>query len=528
MAAPFRRKRQTQEEAKALLDTIGKANTTGEPVRFLANPTQKVFIEHRPFEGMVRPPDWPNDRNPRVVDLFSCRMGEGKSAALCWAIWYYTKHNPGAAALMIRDTWENLRDTTQKEFFHWFPEDVAGKYLKSEKLFEWLPHTGLTGTVSFLGMDDPKDAGKLQSRFYGIFCMDEPSPAAGTGGIDEMIFTTALGRLRQPRMQWYAAKLAQNNPDETHWTHKLFVDPGTPETSEFPGYSHFQTHEPENTKNLPPGYYQQMTKDLANRPDLQRRFVQGRFGFQQLGKPVVPLWNDDIHLVEQLEIVPGCEMWISWDGGLTPVCVIGMVAPSGVLLITDAVHEEDGGIYQLIDDQVLPLLETRYAKYRGLWHHTGDPALLSRDASDSRQSPVAVIKRTLGGAFQPGPKDIEPGINPLNRRISLLGPGGRGMIVVDKHRAKGVWHALRGGWHYATHQGGVVSPTPVKNHPHSDYGDAMRYLAGKLYPHGQERRAQKGRYATPGYAHYTAAQTGTMRTLAVPKKKVPKEFREIS
>lgn len=522
-----RKQRQTREEAQALLSTVDEARDKGFSIKFVANPTQKLFIEHRPFEGFVRPADWNPDINPRVVDLFSCRMGEGKSAALVWAVWFYTRYNPGAAALIFRDTWENCRDTTQKEFFRWFPEDVAGRYIKSEKLFEWLPQSGVTGTVTFLGMDDEKDAGKLQSRFFGIACCDEPSPAAGTGGISELVFTTALGRLRQPGMQWYAMKLAQNNPDETHWTYKQFVDPGTPPTETSLGFTNFQTTTPENTKNLPPGYYQQMTRDLAARPDLQRRFVAGKFGFQQLGKPVTPLWSDDVHLVEHLDVPPGCEMWLSWDGGLTPVCVIGLIAPSGVLLITDAMHETDGGTYQLIEDQVYPLLETRYAKYRGLWSHTGDPALESRDASDSRQSPVMKIRKMLGGSWHAGPKDLDPGVNPLNRRLSLLGPGGKGMILVDKHRASGVWHALRGGWHYATHTGGIVSPSPVKNHPHSDYGDVMRYLCGHLYPQGEEKHRVKGRYSTPGYARYTASQVGTQRTLKAPKLSLPKEFRSI-
>lgn len=460
------RPRRASDRARAVLEALEESQHAGTQVQFVANPVQKLFIEHRPFEGFVRPADWPAHLNPRVVDLFSCRAGEGKSAGLCWSVWFYTRHNPGAHCLLLRDTWENLRDTTQKEFFHWFPDGVMGKYVSSTKTFHWNPNTGLTGEVTFLGADDEKDAGKLQSRFFGLVAIDEPSPSAGTGGISELVFSIALGRLRQKGMNWYAAKLAQNNPDETHWTYRRFVDPGTPPSEKELGYTHFQTRTPENLKNLPPGYYEQMTADLASRPDLQRRFVAGQFGFQQLGKPVCPLWNDDVHLVDDLDVPSGCEMWISWDGGHTPVCVIGLIAPSGVLLITDAVSETDGGTYQLIEDQVYPLLESRYAKYRGKWSHTGDPALITRDQSDTRQSPVQVIRKLLGGLWVAGPKDVDPGVNALNRRLSLLGPGGKGMVIVSKKRAKGIWHALRGGWHYALHPGGTTSPTPVKNHPH--------------------------------------------------------------
>ena len=503
------------------------AATAPRYVKFIPNPVQKLFIEHRPFEGFVRPADWPKDYAPRVVDLFSCRAGEGKSAGLVWSVWFYTRHNPGASCMLFRNTWENMRDTTLREFFFWFKDGIHGTYVKSEKLFTWNPEIGLRGDVSFLGMDEEKDASRLQSRFYGLIGCDEPSPAAGTGGVEEMIFDIALGRLRQQGMQWYALKMAQNNPDESHWTHQRFVDPGTPDSAEAPGFTHFQTRSPENLRNLPPGYYESMAKDLKGRPDLLRRFVQGRFGFQQLGKPVTPGWSDDVHLADHLEPVPGGELWLSWDGGQTPVCVVTELMPSGVLLVLDAVGVEGGGTYQLIEDEVYTLLETRYAKFRGRWSHTGDPTLITPDQSDSRQSPVKVIKTTLGGHFFKGPVSIEAGVNPLNRRLGLLGPGGSGMILVDRVRAKGVWHALRGGWHLAKHSGGVTSPSPVKNHPHSDFGDAMRYLAAKLFPYGKERTARKGRYSSQGFARYAPATVGPAKTLRRDKVVLPSEFREL-
>lgn len=513
----------TPAGAEALLESAERGQ-----IRFIPNPVQKQFIENRPFPGFTRPADWDPDRNPRTVDLFSCRAGEGKSAAIVWSTYFYTKYNPGAACLIFRDTWENCRDTTQKEFFEWFPENVFGSYIKSEKLWEWLPWTGLKGTVNFLGMDDPKDAGKLQSKFFGMFGCDEPSPAAGTGGIDKSIFQFALGRLRQKGMHWYAAKMAQNNPDETHWTHQLFVDPGTHDTGEFPAFNHFQTKIPENLKNLPPGYYKSMMKDLADRPDLQRRMVKGEFGFQQLGKPVTPSYDAAVHLIDEIDIPLAGEMWLSWDGGHTPVCVIGIIVASGVLLITDAIGILDGGTYQLIEDKVLPILETRYAKFRGQWEHTGDPTLETTDQSDTNQSPVRKIKRMLGGGWHPGPKELDPGLNPLNRRLSLLGPGGKGMILVCKKHAAAVHYALRGGWHYEVHPGGVISPTPKKNHPHSDFGDAMRYLAGHLFPQGEQRVSKKLRYRGSAGASYTASSVGiTTKSLAKAKTVLPKEFRTI-
>ncbi len=495
---------------------MSSAQLITKSIRFEANPVQKMFLENRPFIGTVRPSDWPKDKKPQVVDLMSCRMGEGKSAGLCWGAWYYTKYNPGAHCALIRDTWENMRDTTMDEFLKWF--GMMGTLVKSEKRFDWAPP--MSGHVRFMGMDDEKDAHMLQSRDLGWFGMDEPSPAAGTGGIQAMIFETALTRLRQPGMQWYAAKLAQNNPDESHWTYKKFVDPGTE------GYNHFRTYKPENEKNLPPGYYKEMTKDLAGRPDLQRRFIEGEYGYQKEGVAVTPRFNEKVHVVSGLQPIKNSPLYLAWDGGLTPVCTFNQIAPSGIWYVLDCLVCEDGGIYQLIEDQVYDLLESKYAGFKGSWTHVGDPSLANREQADSRVSASRLIRETLGGRFIKGPIDIMSGTDPLNRRIGLLGPGGQGMIQVDRENAKPVWHALRGGWHYPKHSGDVVGSSPVKNHPHSDVGDTLRYLAGHLFPRGKQRRP-KGKFGRGKHATYNSSHIGTSKSLKKPVTAIPKEFRTL-
>jgi hypothetical protein len=149
---------------------------------FHPNPVQKSFIESR-----------------ATADLFSSRMGEGKSAAICWGALWHTRRNHGANWAILRDTWENLQATTMKEFFKWFPPGIAGEFHHTKR--EWTWASGLAeGTVVFLGADDPQDASKLMSRELAGFGMDEPAPAVGSAGIDELVFDIAMCRLRQPVM----------------------------------------------------------------------------------------------------------------------------------------------------------------------------------------------------------------------------------------------------------------------------------------------------------------------------------------
>lgn len=433
-------------------------------IKFDPNPTQKSFIESR-----------------AAADLFSSRVGEGKSAGLAWSIYYHTRHNPGAVWSLIRDTSVNLERTTQKEFFKWFPPGIFGTYKATSKTFTWAEGVG-KGEVIFLGLDDPKDASKLMSLELAGFAMDEPAPAVGSAGIDELVFDLGVTRLRQPGINWYGIKLAENNPDESHWTYEKFVLPGTD------GYRVHQPLAPENEQNLPAGYYANIRYQLRNRPDLVRRFVEGKFGFQQEGKAVTPEWADELHLGIGLIPVRQSELILLWDFGLNPTCIVTQVTPTGDWLILDAMVGEGIGVQQLLDTQVKPLLASRYKGYK--WRHIGDPNGAMREQSNSAMSAVRLLVRELGGPFRKGPASLHEGVQPLRAVLRQVN-NGHGLVQVDRDRAREVWHALRGGWHYNVTRTGVTSAEPLKN-IYSHPGDAMRYGAGVLYPLGKLLQPKRG------------------------------------
>lgn len=423
-------------------------------ITFVANPLQRQFIESK-----------------AKADLFSSRMGEGKSTALAWAALYHTRHNPGATWYLIRDTWENNQATTMKTFFEWFPPGIMGTFHATKRMFTWAEGIA-QGEVGFLGMDDPQDASKLMSRDMGGFGIDEPAPAVGSVGVDELIFDIAMSRLRQPNMKWYSAKLAENNPDETHWSYKRFVDPGTE------NFTLWQPNTPENSKNLPPSYYAELRKLWAHRPDLIRRFVEGDFGFQSIGKAVTPQWNDNYHLSLGLSPVPKVDLYVLWDFGHTPTAIITQRTPAGHWLILDSLVGDGIGTAELIADGVKPLLVDRYKGHT--LHHIGDPTGTTADQSSIMRSPVILIKKLLGGDWRPGPVKIMERVEPL-RAVLSRSTGGRSVVQVDRHRAPHVWHALRGGWHFHISRSGIVSGEPQKDgssHP----GDAMGYGAAVLFP----------------------------------------------
>lgn len=426
-------------------------------LNFKPNAMQRGFIESR-----------------AIADLFSSRRGEGKSTGLAWSIFYHTRNNPGAAWAVVRDTGVNLRTTTMKTFFEWFPPGICGSYNITNKEFTWAE--GLAkGTVTFVGMDDPQDATKFLSWELGGIAMDEPAPASGSAGIDEMIFDLGMTCFRQPGMKWYSMKLAENNPDESHWTYKKFVAPG------MDGYVLWQPPNPENERNLPPDYYEKMRASLAHRPDLQRRFVDGEFGYQVEGKQVTPQWNDKLHLVTGMNPLPRYETVLCWDFGLNPTCLVTQRTPLGHWNVLDSMVGEGIGTEELIVDWVKPLITDRYQKCP--LRHIGDPAGANREQSSSARSAVRVIKQTLGGNFKKGPVFWQERLAPTQAVLTRT-IGGHGLVQVDRNRAQQVWFALRGGWHYNVARTGVVSGLPKKN-IHSHPGDAFSYAAAVLFPLGR-------------------------------------------
>jgi hypothetical protein len=465
--------------------TLGKEYVT----EFHPNPVQQKFIESAPSfvndEGLT---EW-------GADLFSSRMGEGKSTALCWSIFAHTKNNPGAKHVIIRDTFENLRATTMKSFFEWFPPGIYGTYHQTHKTFTW--HEGVaSGTVEFMGADDPQDATKLMSREYAGFCMDEPSPSTGSGGIHEEVFDMAMTRRRQPGMKSYIAKLAQNNPDESHWTFRKFVSPGTP------GYRAFQPSTPENINNLPSGYYAMLRRTWQHRPDLLNRFVEGKYGFQAVGKKVTPQWSDDLHLATGLVPLPRWETFVLWDFGHNPTAIFTQITPMGLWLVLDALVGDGIGVEELIDQAVLPLIQQRY---RGCTlRHIGDPAGNQKEQTSIMRSAVREIIRRLGGTWRNGPVKPEERIEPL-RAVLTKTSGGRGIVQVDRQRAAAVYHALRGGWHFHVARTGVISGQAVKDE-HSHPGDAMGYGAAVLFPLG--RLSSEVKIPTSQQANYFGRGVG--------------------
>ena len=447
-------------------------------VDFHPHPTQRRFI-----------------RCKQPAALFSGRMREGKTTAIVWSIFDYALQNPTVDQLMVRDTFDSLERTTLQEFLFWFKD--MGEMKLSKKRFDWKVGD-IRSSMHLLGIDDPKDMTKLQSLQYGLAAMDEigPSVDVNSGGIPEDAFDFIFTRFSPKAAKWYGIRCAENNPDESHWSYRRFVDPGSD------GFIVFQPPEPENEENIRAGYYDDLDKNLAHRPDLLRRFGRsGKFGFTQVGKPVVKNWNEHLHLAERLRFVKGRDLVLCWDGGFNPTCIVTQIGAGGHWNILWAVVGEGCGVLELIEDEVIPIMDSLFRGHGRLVHY-GDLSMVTADQSTKYHSPVKTIIQKLGGRWHSGPKEVFhriEGIEYALRRVA----NGTGMMKVDKTYAKPVWHALRGGWHHKPTKGGHIGE--IEKDLHSHPGDAIGYGASMLFKNSIKKSKQGYKEHRPTYdnsAHY--------------------------
>ena len=468
-------------------------------LKFIANPTQHAAITSK-YEA----------------DLFSCRVGEGKSASLCMGSFHHQRHNPGAEHAFIRSTFVDLERTTMKEFMKWFTG--CGRYHAQKRYWKWHPEFG-GGGIYWFGLDDEKDVDRLRSMDLGGAFSDEVAPASDDGGLPESAFGMLQGRLRQQGMRWYKFMLATNNPDETHWTYRFFVDPGLDPSpredllpDQQPGYKLWKTAAPENLAHLPAGqgYYNRLAKvyERMGRADLVARFVEGKFGFTEKGVGVTAgQWDSEVHLVRgAIPFVEDVPIRAMWDFGHTPTCILSQLTPTGFWTQNYCFVGEREGVAELIEAHVLGVL-TAHAPWfsrDGMLMHTGDPNGETSDQSSYRSNAVKTILQLLGGTWAPGPPRLNDRVESARAALRRR-TGTQGFVQVSSTNAQRLYLALRGGWHFPKHRSGVIGSEPVKD-MHSHPGDAFGYGGAKWFPTGDPsevaRRMREDKDARPRPAGY--------------------------
>ena len=392
-------------------------------------------------------------------------------------------------AIWVRNTREQLNDTSIPDFLKWFPSGVAGVFQKTGLKF-LLKFGDVECLVLFRGLDDANDVRRVLSLQASFAVFDEFRE------IHPDVFEAVQGRLgRYPdgmmvphRPEWgvddkgnprmgcvddYGRPMKKlwgmsNPPDaDTYWENLLTDPPANTHVTIQPGG---MDPKADWLKYLPSNYYEDLM--LGKTEEYINVYIHAKFGRSLSGQPVFKAFEAPFHIAKNPlhAVINGIRpIIIGLDFGLTPAAVICQQDMRGRFMVLDEIVSEGMGIVRFCDMKLKPLIAERWPGAPVLV--VGDPA--GRQRAQTDESTVYDILKQKG--FQAIPAMTNSIVARIAAVDELLGRqiDGNAGFLVDP-RCKAVIGALRGKYRYRMKTTGEYDITPEKNDA-SHIADALQY-----------------------------------------------------
>jgi hypothetical protein len=416
---------------------------------------------------------------------------------------------------VIRNTYQQLSDTTIRTFLQWFPPYQFGDWTPSKHLYTIRAlraegdTCGAEIEVLFRALDRPDQLGNLLSLDLTGAWVNEGRE------IEWTIFQALEGRVgRYPRQQdggptWSGIFTDTNAPDVDSEWFKFFEETDHSErvallAEVIPGMTvenyrqlfkqpSGRSPQAENLSNLPLGYYQRLA--IGKDPEWVKVYIDGEYGFVIEGKPVWPGYNDTIHCPADKKMWPrpieGLPILRGWDFGLTPAVTFSQITPRGQWAIFDEMAATSMGADRF-SDEVLDHSARQYPRFE--FEDVGDPAGAQRAQSDEKT--CFQILHAKGIGIEPALQTLEIRIESVARPLRTLVDGGYPQFTLHP-RCKMLRRAMMGGYHFRRMRisGERYSENPEKNH-YSHIADALGYSGTRLFGSGLRTAVapRRGRY----------------------------------
>lgn len=490
---------------------------------FIASPTQEEFM-----------------LSTKYVRVLAGPIGGGKSVACAHELMRWAGDQaPNAAGerktrfLIVRNTSDQLRNTTQKTVFDWFPPGRVGMWKVTDKTLYIEADMG-DGTVMksewmFIALDTPDDVRKALSLeatglwgnearelhpevVDGLLMRVNRYPSAKDGGATRAgaIFDTNMpgedtwwqDKMENPPRNWsihiqppaampqdvYITKYNEDPPDDMVGVDNE-GDPWVIDTR----CDNFKYLSPNN-----PGEYYRETLEGKTK-DFIRVYLQCKYGRSLGGFPVYEkTFIPEIHIAEN-SLMPVMSqtypVTIGLDFGRTPAAVFCQMDPRGRFLVLSEVSGQNMGIERFIETLLRPHIASRYQ---------GVPLRIAPDPAGWQKtqvgeiSPVDVLK-------QKGFLVVRPGSNKPDLRIAAVETqltkmiDGKPAFLVDKGCSTLV-KGFKTGYRWKSNRKGDLEDTSPDKNEYSHIHDALQYACSVIGVHGaaqtsQRREIQPVRYA---------------------------------
>lgn len=442
-------------------------------------------------------------RSEKFISLAVGPVGSLKTTTALAKIFYHASRMAPCTdgirrsrCVWVRNTREQLRDTSIPDFLKWYKPGIHGTYLKSE--MKYVIRIGdVECEVLFRGLDDQDDVRRLLSMQLSFGILEEFRE------INPRIFEQLQGRLgRYPdgmlvphRPEWgvdrkgnpiegcvteegKANKLlwgVTNPPDfDTYWEEFLSEPPDNAHVTIQP--SAFAP-EADWVKYLPLDYYENLAEGKSE--DWVDVYIHAKFGKSLAGQPVHRSFNRDLHVSKtplKWNPIAAQPLIVGLDTALNPAAVIGQMSFDGRLMVFDCLHAEGMGGLRFLREKLKPLLTSKYPGARVII--VVDPAI--RRAETDERTILQIIKAE-GLAAKPALT------NKISARLAAVENfltrtvDGKPRILFDKEGCGMLLKALGGRYRYKikkpdTDDMQVDEAQPEKFHPWSDVADALQYL----------------------------------------------------
>ena len=418
------------------------------------------------------------------VSLVTGPVGSGKSSAAMLKIAYHAaRMKPGAdgirrsRAVVVRNTRQMLTDATIPTFMTWFPDGIAGTYVKSDTRF-LLRFDNVECDVLFRGLDDSNDVRRLLSLEVSFGVLDEFRE------INQEIFHALQSRVgRYPAKKMGGAVCddkaqspnyhiwgASNAPDrDTFWADYMESPPGNTAIFRQPSAL---SPEADWIEHLADGYYENIVQGKTE--EWIAVYVHNEFGRSLAGQPVFKAFNRDTHVAgsplkwNAASVNP---LIIGFDCGLTPTATIGQVDYSGRLLVYRAVTSDGMGALRFAREKLKPLLNNEFPGAKTIL--IGDPAGQQRAQTDER-SVFDILRAEKFVVKAARTNSIAARVAAVDTYLTRMVEGKPGFLIDPSCRE--LILAMQSKYRYKMKTTGEMEDTPEKNHPWSDLADSLQYL----------------------------------------------------
>lgn len=396
---------------------------------------------------------------------------------------------------IIRNTAPQLEASTFRSWKLWF--EKLGVIRQRKKPIFVLMHTFNDGhgeielEVEFIACDKEQHLGKFKSTEYTMAYVNEASELPR--GILSFMKGRVNGRYPDKQMvnyqpYWSGIILDTNPPKRDHWIHEIF------ELEQPPLYRIFKQPSgllldddnnlvrdgenlcienpgADNLKFLDDTYYTHQA--IGEDEEYIKVFCCGLYGILKCGKPVYPEYNDDVHSVGSLDLLPNQLLRLGWDFGLTPACLISQFV-DGQLRCIKEFTSSDCTLEDLILNAVLPWLNVNARDMPFI--SVGDPA-------DSKLVHYFETLEKHGLQTDPGlTNKIEARLDAVKGLLNRL-VGGEAALMISREGCP----VLREGFIQTYHYRRVnvlneerYREIPNKTHPVSDIHDGLQYIAMQI------------------------------------------------